>query len=161
MQALFEAIAAGDLEQVRAIVQRDPAAASARGDDGLTAVLQARYRDRQDIVAVLLAAGPQLDVFDAAAVGDDGRLVELLEAESGLVNAWSMDGFTPLHLAVFFGHAAVAGLLIQRGADIHAVSRNRMTVMPLHSAVAGRDRDSVKALLEAGADVNAPSHAGL
>lgn len=160
MADVFDAMEAGDLESLRTLVSENPAAASARDPDGLSAVLHALYRGRGEMVAVLLAMGPELDVFDASAVGDTERVRALLHAEPELMNTWSADGFNPLHLAVFFCHAVTAGLLIGRGADIEAVSRNRMTVRPLHSAVAGRDPESVRVMLDAGADVNASSHAG-
>ena len=46
-------------------------------------------------------------------------------------------------------------VLIAAGADVSAPSRNRMRVTALHSAIAGRDRESALALIAAGADVNA------
>jgi ankyrin repeat protein len=157
---VFEAMEAGDVTSLRALLSEDPSAASARDGDGISAVLYAQYRGWDEMVAALLSAGPVLDLFDAAALGHTERVKELLHADPEVVSAWSPDGFSPLHLAVFFGHPQTARLLIQRGADIEAVSRNRMTVRPLHSAVAGRDRDAVRSLLDAGADVNASSHAG-
>ena len=49
------------------------------------------------------------------------------------------DGFTPLHLAAFFGRLEAAALLVDRGADLEAPSRNPRfpSVRPLHSAIAG------------------------
>jgi ankyrin repeat protein len=93
-------------------------------------------------------------------LGDSHRVRRLLHEDSELVGAWSPDGFAALHLAAFFGRAGTARLLIERGADVEAVSRNRMTVRPLHSAVPGQDQRTVEVLLDAGADPNAPSHAG-
>jgi ankyrin repeat protein len=160
MSDVFEAVAAGDVERVRTLLAADPAVSRARDEQGLSPILHARYRDDTAMVEVLLSSGPDLDVFEAAALGDSRTVSRLLDGESNLVRAWSGDGFTALHLAVFFGYPETAGLLIRRGADVAAVSRNRMAVRPLHSAVAGRDARTVEILLEAGTDVNAPSHAG-
>jgi uncharacterized protein len=157
---VFEAVNSGDLEALRKLVTGDPSAASARDDQGLSALLHAQYRGRDDLVAVLLEAGPELDLFEASALGHADRAAALLDAEPDRVNDWSPDGFTPLHLAVFFGRGPTARMLIRRGADPHAVSRNPMEVMPLHSAAAGRSRASVEAVLDADVDVDARSHGG-
>ena len=164
---LFAAIRAGDAERVRELVEAQPELASERDVDGLSAVLQATYFGHAEIVEALLDANPSLDVFDAAAVGRTRGLEELLEAEPELVRTWSPDGFTPLHLAAFFGHEDAAKALLERGADANAVARHdTLTVTPLHSAAAGAHAGIVKLLLEAGADPNtrqgggfAPLHA--
>ena len=45
---------------------------------------------------------------------------------------------TPLHLAAQYGHADVAALLVQRGADVNAVTTTtRYGRTPLHDAVDG------------------------
>jgi uncharacterized protein len=159
--ALFDAIAAGDVEQVRTLLQDDPSLAGARcPDSGVSAVLSARYRQRMDLVEAVLEAGPELDVFDAAALGRVDRLRQLLDDDPGAAGAWSTDGFTPLHLAAFFAQPAAVALLLGRGADVGAVARNPMQVQALHSAVAGRDAESVRLLLAAGADPDARQHGG-
>jgi uncharacterized protein len=157
---LFQAVESGNLEAVRDLASRDPAAVVAPGPDGLSSVLWARYRDRIDVLDVLLSVGPQLDVFEAAAVGWKDRLRELLQGEPALVSAWSVDGFTPLHLAAFFGHAEAVGFLVEHGADPHAVSRNPLSVMPLHSAAAGGHLEAARVLLDGNADPNARTHQG-
>src|ERR671933_827542 len=104
-------------------------------------VLQAIYRgDREQ--AERLAAGRELDVFEAAALGRTERLRELLDADPSLANAWADDGFQPLGLASFFGNVAAARLLVERGAEVNSASRNQMKVMPLHSAAAATDPDT-------------------
>jgi uncharacterized protein len=157
---LFQAMESGDLDAVRRIASEDPAVVVAPGSDGLSSVMWARYRDRADLLEILLSVALELDVFEAAAVGRADRVRELLAADPGLASAWSADGFTPLHLAVFFGQAEAAKVILERGADVTAVSRNGMTVQPLHSAAAGGYRHTVGVLLDAGAPIDAVSHGG-
>jgi len=125
----------------------------------MSELLQAVYRGDQARVDELLAAGSQLDVFEAAAVGKTERLRELLDQDPSVANAWATDGFQPLGLASFFGHFDAVQLLVERGAEVNSASRNQMKVMPLHSAAAAQDPDTryklAKLLLESGADPNA------
>ena len=125
----------------------------------MSELLQAVYRGDRARVDELLAGEPELDVFEAAAVGRTDRLRELLDADPGLANAWAQDGFQPLGLASFFGQVEAARLLVDRGADVNSASRNDFKVAPLHSAVAEKDADArfvlATILLEHGADPNA------
>ena len=122
-------------------------------------ILEARYRGDEERLRELLAAEPELDVFEAAAVGATSRLAELLDAQPARAGAWSVDGFTPLHLAAYFGHAECVRLLLERGADVAEPARNDLGVQPLNSAAAsqaaGARLDVARLLLDAGADPNA------
>src|SRR5512133_2806200 len=121
-------------------------------------VLQAIYRGDTG-EAERLAAGRELDVFEASALGRMERLRELLDEDPSLANAWAGDGFQPLGLASFFGHVDAARLLVERGAEVNSASRNDFKVMPLHSAAATGDAnvryELARLLLERGADPNA------
>jgi ankyrin repeat protein len=159
---MIEAVKAGDADALRAILQRDPAAAAgARADGGDSPLLIALYHGRRDLAEVLLAHGWQPDAFEAAALGDTDRLRAALDAEPSAVTRFSNDGWTLLHLAGFFGQVEGVRLLLERGAGADAVSVNAMRNTPLHAGVAGpRPLDVARALVGAGADVNARQHGG-
>jgi uncharacterized protein len=152
---LFPAIKAGDIQSVEQMVARDPLLVDAREEGGGSAVLTALYYGQPAIADLLITRGAQLDVFAATAAGRTGRVVDLIEQDPSLVNAFAPDGFQPLGLAAFFGHLPLVELLLANGAEANSPSRNSMHVMPLHSAVAGRHLEITRALLSHGADVNA------
>jgi len=127
----------------------------------MTSLLQALYRGDRAKVDELLAADPTLDVFEAAAVGHTDRLRELLDEDPARANAFGDDGFHPLGLAFFFGHVEAARLLLERGADVNAVSRNeRIQTAAIHAGAAAEGKDEsvryelVQLALEHGADPN-------
>jgi ankyrin repeat protein len=152
---LIAAVAADDADRVRAIVGEDPGLATARDADGVSAIMLSRYRFARPVTDALLAADPELDVYEAATLGYADRLRTLLDEDPGLATAFAPDGFTALHFAAFFGKAESARILVDAGAEVNEVSRNAMRVEPLHSAAAGRHHEVCRILVAAGADVNA------
>jgi len=161
---LLEAVKAGDVERVKPLIESDPALVNAADESGNSAVLLAVYYGRKTILELLLSHGPELSLFEASAAGDGERVKALLgedpDLEMDRVNSFAHDGFTPLGLASFFGHGDVVELVLSRGAEVNLASANRMQVMPLHSAVAGRHAGIARTLLEHGADVNAAQQDG-
>ena len=71
-----------------------------------------------DQAAPLIARGAVVDVWAAANLGMSDRVKELIEADPALVNAKGGDGKRPLHYA---RSVDIAGLLLERGADIDAL----------------------------------------
>ena len=111
-------------------------------------------------VKELVAADPSLAIFAASILGDADQINELLTANRSSVGLLSSDGWTPLHLAAFFGKTEAARLLLNKGALVNARSTNPMENMPLHAAAAGRHLEVSKLLIEHGAPVNARQHGG-
>jgi len=159
-QELFDAIHANDKDKVALLVTGNPQLARARNDAGVSALMQSRYEGRREIVDTLRSAVGELDVFEAATLGDVPRLHSLLTNDPGLAQAFSNDGFTALHLAAFFAQPEAAAKLLQSGADSNAVARNAMKVAVINSAAASGRADLVKLVLAAGADPNARQMAG-
>jgi ankyrin repeat protein len=156
---IFDVIRAGDATRLKALITANRAAVNVRSERGYTPVLIALYHRQADCLATLMAAGPVLDIWDAAAVGATARVAELLDADPGLINRYAADGFFPLALAAFFGHPETVKLLLARGADVGQAARNPMKIQALHSAVTN-SLVTVKLLVEAGAPVNAKQDKG-
>ncbi|MGH2398271.1 MAG: ankyrin repeat domain-containing protein, partial [bacterium] len=76
------------------------------------------------------------DRFFAAAgwKGDVAVLRETLETNPDLLNAFDRSGWTALQLAAYTGHAEAVRFLLERGADVHSVSRNEYAATALKSA---------------------------
>src|SRR5208283_4705700 len=155
---IFSAITAGDTDKVKELTAQQPDVAHTRNQAGISALMQARYENKLEIVALLRKAGGDLDIFEAAALGDVARLRTLLANEHDLIKAQSSDGFTPLHLACFFGRSEAAEFLIMQGAEVNAVSPSRIAV--IHSAAASRNAALVKLVLQAGANPNLQQQGG-
>jgi ankyrin repeat protein len=160
VQALIDAVKAGDSGQVQALIDADPTLVNTHADSGESAVLLAAYYGHRDIAELLVLRGANLTVFEASAIGQAARVEALLAHDPSLVNAFSPDGFTPLGLAAFFGHADVVDYLLAQGAQVNVPSRNGLSVMPLHSAVAAQNLEISHTLLAHGAAVNATQQDG-
>jgi uncharacterized protein len=111
-------------------------------------------------VQALVDADPSLAIFAAAMQGDSTHVEQLLAANRSLISVISPDGWTPLHLAAFFGAADAARALLNKGASPASRSTNAMQNLPLHAAAAGRHADLVKLLIEHGSPVDARQHGG-
>ena len=105
-----------------------------------TAMQDARQIDAGGFTALLFAAQ----------VGDVGSARHLL-ASGARVDDTAADGNSPLVVATFAGHTAVATALIDAGADVNAAGGGYAA---LHAAVLRGDIITTRALLAKGADPN-------
>jgi ankyrin repeat protein len=158
-EPLFHAIKKGNAAEVSRLLDGNAALLGAR-QSGVSPLLTAVYYQQAAVARLLLDRGAPLDVFEASAVGDAERLRDVLAGEPARANEFAADGFTPLGLASFFAHPAVARLLLASGADPSQAARNATRVAPLHSAVAGGSVEIVRELLAHGADVHARQEGG-
>lgn len=160
IRAFFDAIKADDIFGLTAIVNANPSLVDAVNENRVPAVMFAWYYGRKEVANLLVRSGAAVDAHTASAMGDTTRIEKSLAADPEVVNKHSVDGWTPLHLAAFFGQKRAAELLLSRGASALARSTNAMNNHPIHAAAAGRSRDLVALLLEHGAEVNATQHGG-
>jgi len=154
------AVQAGDVAAVRTMVQADRSLAAARDGSGVSALMYAFYNRKPELAELLIAAKPELDIFEATAAGKADVVAEILKRNPDAAKRWSADGFTALHFAAFFNQLEIARDIIRHSADVSAVANNSMKVTPLHSAAAAHSREIVRLLLEQGAQPNARQHGG-
>lgn len=164
-QAFIAAVTAGDLDQVRAMLDAQPELVQARTERGNSALLAAIYYGKRAVADLLIERGAPLSLFEAAAAGRTELVRQRLEAEPGLLNACAPDGFQPLGLAAYFGHTDLVDELLARGADPNRPAQNSMRVQALHAAVANEKNPQAalqitRALLAHGAQVNARQEGG-
>ncbi len=127
-QPLHVAARHGNLKLARALLHHGARGASQASDDaGLTALHTAAERGNISLAELFLRHGVQADV------------------RSGT-------GLTPLYVAARAGRGEMVNLLLERGADLHAMVHQQTL---LFIAVSNRDLDAAKLLLEVGADPNA------
>ena len=156
----LETVQQGAFEQVQQRLLADPELAYAENDAGVSALLLAVYQGKAEIARLIQASRAaadeqaDLNIFEAAALGDLERVETLVVEQPDQANAFSPDGFQPLGLAVFFGHSEVAAYLIAFGAHVNSRSQNAQRVYPLNSAAAAGNLSAVRLLLANGAQVD-------
>jgi ankyrin repeat protein len=131
---LSDAVRAGDVRTVQSMIGREPALASSRDADGTSLVLIACAAGHRRVLDALLAAGADLDVFDAAALGHVNQLEILLGLDPTLATETTVGGATPLHLAARFGHVAAVRRLLDAGAEADAPDGDGNTAADLAAA---------------------------
>jgi ankyrin repeat protein len=156
----MDAVRSGDADTVRTMLKAAPELASLTDEDGVSIILTALYNRQEAVGDALLAAAPELTLFEAAAVGDVERLGALLSVRGSRAGEYARDGFTPLHLAAYFGREEAVEVLLEAGAPVDGTTRNAMANRPLHAAAAGNHNGVARLLVEAGADVDARQAGG-
>ena len=88
------------------------------------------------------------------------RMLKLLIELGNDVNAIDIYGNSPLHYAARLRNSALVGVLLDAKADVNRV--NKDGVSPLRQSVLGKpkDHDSIRLLLEAGADMHQKTEGG-
>lgn len=159
----FEAAYAGDLAQVKRLVEGDPKLVRAVGPPPWKWTLLHRTADggHADIAAWLVAHGAQIDKRDKYKdtplhiAADRGfvEIVELLIAHGADVNAENNRVNTAVDLAAFRGHRDVVFLLLDRGAHVDGgPDRN----YPVNECVEKGDLECVRSFIAHGASVKSP-----
>jgi hypothetical protein len=148
---IFELIDKRDVEGLRTYLSIEPSATGQRDPQGLSVLMRAFYRGA-DLVALVRAADPPLDEWDRILVGDSTNLPAH--------DAWSPDGFTPLHIAAYAKNLAAVRALLEAGADPNVIAKAPFAkVTPLGTCVFVNAIEVAKELVAHGADPTIPKGA--
>jgi uncharacterized protein len=161
VKELLAAVRAGDGAAVERLLTTNPALVRATAPNGASAVLWAAYTGHPELASVFVGHGAQLDIWDAAALGDLARMRRLVDADPRSVASVAPDGFFALGLAAFFGHEEMTVWLLDHGADVNQSAKNAQRVTALHGAVARRNTSLATLLLERGANPDVRQETGL
>jgi len=154
---VMKAIQADDIQTLKTIVGTQPELASAKDSNGNSPLLMSSYFGRSSMVSLLLSMGVKPDMFEACAAGLVDEVRRLLRENPGRVNERSHDGWTPLHLAAFFGHLELATIFLDSGAAMLTVSNNNEANLPINAAAAGSRTAVVRLLVGRGCPPDARS----
>ena len=167
---IHEAVKAGDIEKVKAMVDNDPALLYSKDELGKTPLHWAAGRDQLEIMRLLLDTyhvdvnvrnnnnGTPLHVSASQAHPDAAKI---LIQHNATIDARTKDNATPLHFAALktkAGHLEVAKILIQNGADVNARMNNGAT--PLAMALHSGNQEMAQLLRASGAKQQGKSGSG-
>jgi ankyrin repeat protein len=141
---LHEAAAAGQLERVKQIVEKDAAQAKSFSPDGFPILALAAVFGHKPIVECLHAKGGDINAIStngsgytaltgAVASGHE-EIVNWLLAQGANANYRYGAGYSPLLTAAANGHVAIVKLLLDYGADLHAKTNDGQTALSLAEA---------------------------
>lgn len=153
-QEMFTAVKAKDVTRVKELLAQDEKLANTKTEHGESPLLLSVYYGAKDVTEFLVNQGVDLNMFEAASIGNTQKVQEFLQENPNAINDYSSDGWTALALASFFGHKETAEYLLTQGADLMKRSTNSMDNTPLHAALAGRRSEVAKLLIEHGADID-------
>ncbi len=149
-----EAIARGDLADVKLHLSAEPTTRDQGRDKTRTPLAQAVLRNKTEIALFLLEAGANPDARDGsqrtilhvAVERRNAQLVNALLKAKAKPSVGDKDGWTPLHHAAAKNLVEIAKILIAGGADPMALSKLGGT--PLHEAAVSAGVELVQLLLE-------------
>jgi ankyrin repeat protein len=149
---IHEAAELGDLEKVRAYLEKDPKQINATDSKGRTVLGRAQRSGKKELVEFLLEKGATEDIFAAAIVGHTDKVAAFLKQDPKLINARDSGGKTALHWAALYGQTKVMELLLAEKADVNSLDEDGFT--PLHWAATFNQSEAVKLLLANKANMN-------
>ena len=161
---IFDLIKTGEDEIAVNLAAQSQEVLSEVDETGLRPVMLALYYGKRDLANQLSDLMANINIWEAAALGQAEFVLECLETDARQKDAISPDGFSPLGLAAFMGNPEVLKILLEKGANPNQASSNQMAVYPINSAAAHRSPDvameMVQMLIDYGADVNIAQHGG-
>lgn len=154
LSLLEEYIESGDSVAIDHLLHNNPTLGRQNTSHDISPLLLACYYNKPKIIKVLLKHVQTIDIYEAAAIGLEDQVRNLIEKNSSLLSSYSAHGFTALGMACHFGNEEIVRYLLLKGADANQASENGYAVNPLYTAVSSNFEAIAKLLVEGGAEVN-------
>merc|ERR1719193_1136993 len=154
-QEYLNAALSGDIAILQRIIHEEEVDLNVTDGFGHTALINAAWKDRIDVVKLLLGQGVSLNcrnhdgqtAMDKAAYWGFTEILRLLVASGSTVDVRNNNGETPLQRAAMWGHVDAVNLLLEAKANGNEF-KNQRRYTPLHFAAKHGKPDVVKALLK-------------
>ena len=155
---IHEAVAEGQFDVVKSLIEKDPDLVSSRNAAGDTPLYLAAWHGQAAMVEYFLAHGAQVEdrcdsgetVLHAAVIRSRKDIVELLIRRGVEVDSLSRRSYGPLHMV---NDSAILDILLSRKPDLNLKNWEGRT--PLHNAIRHFGPSDVVKLLDRGAAVDA------
>jgi ankyrin repeat protein len=154
---LHEAAAAGEMERVKELLEKDAALAKSYSPDGFPVFALAAVFGHFPVVQYLFAKGAEVNAvatngtgytaLTGAVTSGHKEIVAWLLSKGANANYRYGPGYTPVHAAAANGQAEIMKLLLEHGADLHTKTSDGQTALSLAEA---RGHKEVAELLRAG-----------
>jgi uncharacterized protein len=110
------------LKQLDQLLQENPTLSNAREKNGVSAIFLALCRGNKTVGLAIASKKPELDIFEASALGELERLKNTVNDDPFSIFSYSPDGVTALALAAYLGQKESVEYLVGKGADLNAIS---------------------------------------
>jgi ankyrin repeat protein len=147
----FSAAALGKTSELQKLLSADPDSLNEDDSDiyDLSPIHIAVMRHQKAVLKVIADSHPKVNIFGAAALGDQSAVKDSLNQRPGIINERDRHGLTSLDWAVMAEDESMVKYLLQRGADPNACRA-------LLLAAQNGNVEIAKLLIEHGADPSDP-----
>eukprot|EP01116_Phalansterium_solitarium_P017887 TRINITY_DN453_c0_g1_i1.p1 TRINITY_DN453_c0_g1~~TRINITY_DN453_c0_g1_i1.p1 ORF type:complete len:573 (-),score=95.92 TRINITY_DN453_c0_g1_i1:133-1851(-) len=164
---IYQAVIHGDLNAVKAFIEKERVDVNAPQDDGATPLHWACYNGHFAVAEYLVGKGAQIDARNLgeghtplmwAAINGDLRITNLLVEHGASVHDVDNRGYNALHHAIQYDQCLVAHYVVSKG--VHIDSRDNDGHTALMWAAYMDHTDAIRYVLSQGGEINVRDNTG-
>lgn len=156
MYNIFDLIDKNYDEEMEEILNKDVSILGIPNENGITPLLYALYLGKKKLAEKIYSKNFNFSIFESIGMQDLDKVKSCIEKNPNIINSYSLDGWTALHLAAFWGSREIVLLLLGNGAIIDLPSKSKASFgnSALQAAIAMQQLEIVELLLLRGANPN-------